>query len=414
MKRDIVIIGGGIIGLMSAYFLQKAGRKVTLIDENDITNSTSFGNAGLLSAFDKAPLSHPGVVGETIKMMMKGESPVKLHPKFDYQLIKWLLSFVKNANEERLKKTLILFEKYGQDTIDLYKQLQKEEGLDFDFHHTGMLSVFTEQDTYDKKLKQYNYEDSKRFEVLTKSRLEEYLPCASADVKGAILFKKNAHLDPQRVMLEMKRYLMENGVEFILNEKIEDISFSDDKVISVSSKSATYEANSFIMATGYQTLLAKRRKKQLLMTPAKGYSITFEMPEELRPKTSCLFNDLFIVMTPRRDDVRLTSKLELGSSNPAIVKAQIDSIKENFKKYTKPFEMKNIKEWSGFRPLTPNDRPLFGKDEEYDNLVYAMGLGWLGMTFAPSIAKTLENIIVNDLKNEEDDDVLLFSGFYQG
>ena len=151
-----------------------------------------------------------------------------------------------------------------------------------------------------------------------------------------------------------------------------------------------------------------------MQTPAKGYSITFKMPDELRPKAGCLFNDLFIVMTPRKNDVRLTSKLELGSDDPAVVKKQIDSIKENFKRYTVPFEMVDEKLWSGFRPLTPNDRPLFGKDDEFDNLVYAMGLGWLGMTFAPSIAKTLENLITNDLKNHEDSDVLLFSGFYQG
>ncbi|MGM0518400.1 MAG: NAD(P)/FAD-dependent oxidoreductase [Campylobacterota bacterium] len=414
MKRDVVIIGGGIIGLMSAYFLYKAGRKVTVIDENDITDSTSFGNAGLLSAFDKAPLSHPGVIGETFKMMLKGESPVNIHPKFDYKLFRWLLNFAKNANDDRLKKTKTLFEKYGQRTIDLYKQIQEENNLDFDFHHTGMLNIFTENESYEKKLKEYSVEDFDRFEVLNKNQIKDYLPCGNDDIKGVIHFKRNAHLDPQKVMLELKHYLKEQGVEFILNEKILDIGFRNKKVQSVSSRKNSYEANTFIMSTGYQTLLANRRKKELMQTPAKGYSITFKMPEHLKPKAGCLFNDLFIVMTPRRDDVRLTSKLELGSNDPDVVQKQIKSIKENFKRYTIPFEMENEKLWSGFRPLTPNDRPLFGKDDEFDNLIYAMGLGWLGMTFAPSIAKTLENLITNDLKNYQDNDVLLFSGFYQG
>jgi D-amino-acid dehydrogenase len=75
--------------------------------------------------------------------------------------------------------------------------------------------------------------------------------------------------------------------------------------------------------------------------------------------------------------------------------------------------MKEIKEWTGFRPLTPNDIPLFGRDEEYKNLVYAMGMGWLGMTFAPSIGKIVKKIITKDLENKNSDDVLLFSGFYQ-
>lgn len=414
MKKDIIIIGAGVVGLMCAYSLHKAGRKVTIIDEGDISDCTSFGNAGLLSAFDKAPLSNPGVVLDTLKLMLKGESPVTIHPKLDYKLFRWLFKFVQNANENRLKKTLALFEKYGQNTIDLYKKMQEEDNLDFDFHHDGMLSVFTEQKSYDKKLSMYKVADNEIFQIIDKTKIKDYLPCANDKIKGAILFKRNAHLDPKRVMLELKNYLSSNGVEFILNEKIIDIKFKDNNVSSISSSSNTYEAQRYIMSTGYQTLLADIRKQELIMTPAKGYSLTFTMPKELQAKTSTLFADLFLIMTPRRDDVRLTSKLELGSTNPKVVEKQINSIMENFKKYTIPFEMQNIKQWSGFRPLTPNDMPLIGRDEQYNNLFYAMGLGWLGMTFAPSVAEILKEMIIKDLANKNCDDVLLFSGFYQG
>lgn len=414
MKKDIIIIGAGVVGLMCAYSLHKAGRKVTIIDEGDISDCTSFGNAGLLSAFDKAPLSNPGVVLDTLKLMLKGESPVTIHPKLDYKLFRWLFKFVQNSNENRLKKTLALFEKYGQNTIDLYKKMQEEDNLDFDFHHDGMLSVFTEQKSYDKKLSMYKVVDDEIFKIIDKTKIKDYLPCANDKIKGAILFKRNAHLDPKRVMLELKNYLSSNGVEFILNEKIIDIKFKDNNVSSISSSSNTYEAQRYIMSTGYQTLLADIRKQELIMTPAKGYSLTFTMPKELQAKTSTLFADLFLIMTPRRDDVRLTSKLELGSTNPKVVEKQINSIMENFKKYTIPFEMQNIKQWSGFRPLTPNDMPLIGRDEQYNNLFYAMGLGWLGMTFAPSVAEILKEMIIKDLANKNCDDVLLFSGFYQG
>ena len=414
MKKDIIIIGAGVVGLMCAYSLHKAGRKVTIIDEGDISDCTSFGNAGLLSAFDKAPLSNPGVVLDTLKLMLKGESPVTIHPKLDYKLFRWLFKFVQNANENRVKKTLALFEKYGQNTIDLYKKMQEEDNLDFDFHHDGMLSVFTEQKSYDKKLSMYKVADNEIFQIIDKTKIKDYLPCANDKIKGAILFKRNAHLDPKRVMLELKNYLSSNGVEFILNEKIIDIKFKDNNVSSISSSSNTYEAQRYIMSTGYQTLLADIRKQELIMTPAKGYSLTFTMPKELQAKTSTLFADLFLIMTPRRDDVRLTSKLELGSTNPKVVEKQINSIMENFKKYTIPFEIQNIKQWSGFRPLTPNDMPLIGRDEQYNNLFYAMGLGWLGMTFAPSVAEILKEMIIKDLANKNCDDVLLFSGFYQG
>jgi D-amino-acid dehydrogenase len=277
-----------------------------------------------------------------------------------------------------------------------------------------MLSIFTEEKTYQEKLKKYNFVDEKRFKVLDKEEINEYLPSGTDKIKGGILFKRNARFDPKRAMSELKRHLEQAGVEFILNEKIDNMSFKDSKVSYIHSKNGEfYEAEHFIMSTGYQTLLADIRKKPLMMTPAKGYSITFNMPEELKPKVSTLFNDLFIVMTPRRDNVRLTSKLEIGSENPNVVKKQIESIKKNFFEYNKEFEMINEEFWSGFRPLTPNDIPLIGRDDEIKNLTYAMGLGWLGMTFAPAVGKIITELIVKDKSNAKSDDILLFSGFYQ-
>ena len=414
MKRDIIIIGAGIMGLTTAYELLKAGRKVTIIDESDITNSTSFGNAGLLSAFDKGPLANPGIVFNTLKLILKGESPVNIHPTLDIKIYKWLWKFVNSANKDRLKRTLALFEKYGHISNDLYERMQSVDGLDFDFHRKGMLSVFTEQSSYDKKLLNYAIKNDDIFEIIEKNKIKDFIPCITNEVKGAIHFKRNTHFDPKRVMLELKRYLKENGAEFILNERITHIKYGNKEIESISSALNTYEADTYIMSTGYQTLLANKLKQNLMMTPAKGYSLTFTMPKALEPITSTLFADLFIVMTPRRDDVRITSKLEIGSADYKIVKKQINSIKENFQKYTIPFEMENIIEWTGFRPLTPNDMPLIGRDEKYKNLIYGMGLGWLGMTFGPALASILKDLIVNNLENKNSDDILLFSGFYQG
>ncbi|PHO12892.1 FAD-dependent oxidoreductase [Malaciobacter marinus] len=414
MKRDVVIIGGGIVGLNCAYFLQKSGREVTVIDEGDITNSTSFGNAGLLSSYDKTPLSYPGVITNTLKLMLKGQSPAVFHPTLSPKIYKWLLNFMLSANEKRTKKTMMLFEKYGELSLQFYEQMIKEHNLDFDYHRDGMLSVFTEEKSYKEKLKKYNYIDEDRFKVLDFDELQEYVPTITNKAKGAILFKKNAHFDSRKVMSELKKHLEQEGVEFILNERVEQLDIRNEKIkYIITSNGNQYRPEHTIMSTGYQTLLANQCKKDLMMTPAKGYSITFEMPKEFVPKTSTLFNDLFIVMTPRKDSVRLTSKLEIGSNDPAVVQKQIDSIKSNFFEYNRTFDMKGEVNWTGFRPLTPNDIPLIGRDENIKNLTYAMGLGWLGMTFAPAVGSIISDLVSNDKTNAQSDGILLFSGFYQ-
>ena len=412
MKKDIVIVGAGCIGLMTAYCLSKSGRSVTIIDKGDITNGTSFGNAGLLSAFKKTPLSTPGIMFDTLKLMLKGESPASVHLTFDTHLYKWLLKFAASANEPRLKKTLALFEKYGGIAIDMYEEMLKDDGMDFHYAKDGLLMIYTEQKTFDAKAAHCN--DPQAFEILSKERTKEYMPILNDKVIGSILLKENAHIDPGEFILALTKHLKEKGVEFLLNEEVKRLDFEGSKVSKIHTSKSSYEAETFILSTGADDTLAKQAQNKFMMTPAKGYSITFEMDEILKPKTSALFADLFIAMTPRRNTVRMTSKLELGTTNPDIVRKQIKSIHNNLALYTNDFEKREMVEWSGFRPLTPNDMPILGYDEKYSNLVHATGLGWLGITFAPAIGKIINDVISIDKKNETNEDILLFSAFFQG
>lgn len=412
MKKDVIVVGAGCIGLMSAYCLQKSGRSVTVIDKNDITNGTSFGNAGLLSAFKKAPLSAPGAIPDTIKLMLKGESPASVHPTFDLHLYKWLLKFAASSNQDRLKRTLALFERYGQVSLDMYEAMVKEDGMDFHFCKDGLLMIYTEQKTFDAKAA--HCEDPYAYEILSKERTKEYMPILNDKVIGSILLKENGHIDSGEFMLELKKYLQAKGVEFLLNEEVNKLEFQGSKVSKIHTSKGSYEAETFVLSTGADDTLAKQAKNKFMMTPAKGYSITFKMDDALKPKTSSLFADLFIAMTPRRNTVRMTSKLELGTTNPDVVRKQIDSIHKNLSLYTNAFEMREQIEWTGFRPLTPNDIPILGFDENYNNLVHATGLGWLGITFAPAIGKIIGDVITIDKKNETNVDVLLFSAFFQG
>jgi D-amino-acid dehydrogenase len=412
MKRDIIVVGGGIVGMMTAYCLQKSGRSVTLIDKGDITNGTSFGNAGLLSSFGKNPLSSPGIVFDTLKLMLKGESPVNLHPTFDLHIYKWLLKFAASSTEARLKRTLALFERYGQITLDMYKEMKVEDGMDFHYCVDGLLMIYTEQKTFDAKVKHCN--NPEKYEILSKEKTKEYMPILNDKVIGSVLLKENGHVDPGEVMTELKKYLQKIGVEFILNEKVERLEFQNSKVTKIRTSKNSYEAETFVLSTGADDTLAKQAKNKFMMTPAKGYSITFEMDENLKPKTSSLFADLFIAMTPRRNTVRMTSKLEIASSNPDVVRKQIDSIHKNLALYTNDFEKINMVEWAGFRPLTPNDMPILGYDENYNNLIHATGLGWLGITFGPSIGKIISDLALNHKSNTTNTDILLFSSFYQG
>ncbi len=411
-KESICIVGGGIIGLMHAHYLRKEGFKITVIDQSDITTNTSFGNAGLLSPFEKYPLSYPGVVSSTLKLMIAGKSPLILHPSLDPKLYEWLWKFVKNANRERLKKTLVLFEKYGEMAMKGYETLQ-EDGVIFEIHRDGLLLLFTEEESYRMRLP--DAERSPHYHILSTQEIQSYVPVARSEkIAGAILLKRNGHLDPGSLMESLKYTLRQKGVEFVLNERIETFETEGSEIKAAVSQHRSYEADLFVMATGADTALAESIGRELMMIPAKGYSLTFKMDEKLKPKTATMFYDIFTIISPRAKDVRITSKLELNVPDQIPHPKRVEKILRTLKAYTIDFELENARPWAGNRPLPPDDMPLIGRDERYRNLLYATGLGWLGITFAPAIAQITTDLILKDQTNAQNDDILLFSGFYQG
>ncbi|OQX73763.1 MAG: hypothetical protein B6D59_04515 [Campylobacteraceae bacterium 4484_4] len=410
--HKICIVGGGIIGLMQAYYLRQNGYDVTVIDATDITTNTSFGNAGLLSPFEKYPLSYPGVVTSTLKLMIERKSPLIIHPSLDPKLYRWLWKFVQNANPERLKKTLILFERYGEMAMEGYEKLQNE-GLIFEMYRNGLLLLFTEQKSY--QMRKSEAEDSPYYRILTQSEIENYVPVARKEkIAGALLLKRNGHISPGSLMRSLKYRLREEGVKLHLNTRIESFERDHGRIRAALSSNERFEADLFIMATGADLSLAEDLGRNPLMIPAKGYSLTFEMEERLKPKTATMFYDIFTILSPRKEDVRITSKLELNVADQIPHHRMIEKILATLKEYTVDFELKNARPWAGVRPLTPNDMPLIGRDEAYHNLVWATGLGWLGITFAPAIAQILTELITKEQTNAQNDDILLFSGFYQG
>ena len=395
---------------MSAYYLNKHGITTTIIDEGNIKDNTSFVNAGLFSPFEKYPLSYPGIISLTAKLVLQGKSPFSLKPSLNPTIYKWLYLFAKNANHERLNKTLSIFEKYGNISKDLYHKMIEEDKFDFYFHDDGMILAFSNQQSFENRIANDKNKDEVNYEILDNSAMKKYMPFINESVIGGLLLKRDGYMDAGRLMECLKTHLKQNGVKFILNERIKDFVFENKKIKEIIGENQNYKADSFILATGADQFLAKKTGKSLMMVPAQGYSVTFEMPQDLKPKMASIFFDLFIAITPRQDTTRLTGRLILNSHDKNINPKYINKILQTLKSCSIPFELKNQKHLTGFRPLTPNDMPLIGRDKDCQNLIYATGLGWLGMSFAPAIGNIISDLIVNNKTNKQSEDILLFSG----
>jgi len=410
-KEDNIVIGSGVVGLMCAYYLHKAGKSVCVINEGELADNSSYGNGGLLSPFEKGPLAQPGVVLSTIKQLINKKSAFSMNLTGDFSVYKWLVKFLLSSTNKNATRTTALFEKFGEIALRGYESIQQEDGIDFDFHRDGALLVYANEQSLD--LAHKKFKNNTNVDFLDFDGVKKYIPCINKNVLGGVYTKRNGRIDPRKILSSLYEYLKAEGVRFVFNEKIIDCEFDTDKISKIYSKEHEYEANNFIMATGHKDLLAKKAKTEIIMTPAKGYSITFKTSKKNMPKISSLFVDSFMVVTPFKNDMRITSKFELAPKNKQIDLDKIDSLKNIFLEHTNGVDMKESKNWSGYRPLAYCDIPTLGRDDKYNNLIYATGLGWLGVTFAPAVGQIISDLIVSNKQNHQSDNILLFSSIYQ-
>ena len=413
MKDSVIVIGGGIAGLMSAYHLSQNGLKVKIIDKGELTEKTSFGNAGVLSASGKEPLSHPGVLLETILLLLKRQSPLSIKGFPNLKTIIWLWQFFCSASKQSTQERIKAFERYGQESLELYAHLQNDLHIDLDFHKKGYILAFCNAKNFAKK--KAVLQNQPQVECLTPSMQEALAPILGEHIAGAFALYNNAHFDPQKVITNLRAYLEQQGVTFIDDDithlhTCEKNSTPPNNIEAIEGKSGhRYEAGHYIMATGINTSLAEQLGVKLMLIPTKGYSITCQMDDLLKPKLPILFADRFTFMTPRKDDVRITSRLEIGSTSRRIKPDTITAIIDTLQKDTKHFELKDMTTWSGFRPLTPDDKPIIGRDKRFKNFIYATGLGWLGMTLGGAIGRMVSDLIRFDMDNEAHQDIADFS-----
>lgn len=213
-------------------------------------------------------------------------------------------------------------------------------------------------------------------------------------------------------MTHFKKYLQHKGVVCIEDEVTNVAKCNGNWEITA--RNTTLLARNLVMATGVNLGLLKNITRNVMLIPVKGYHIDLEIDSQLIPKISTILNGAFTVMTPQQNFIRLTSRLEFATklhNTPKVSERKIQKIIGATHGYARDFDKKIIDVWTGFRPLTPNDLPLFGRDNTYENLFYANGLGWQGNSFAPTVGKAIAELICDEKANEQVESVMKFSGF---
>ena len=398
--EKIVIVGGGVNGLCSAYFLQKRNYDVTVIDSGDISNNCSFGNMGFLSPSHFVPLASPGIVSEGLKYMLNSRSPFYIKPRLNIAFLQWALKFYKNSNQKTVEKNA----PHLSDILNLSRRLMNEIRDDigdvFDMQEIGCMMMCHGQKAFEyevklaKEAKKFNLE----VEVLNREEVQNREPDVELDIYGAVLFKDDAHIHPGKFMVALREYLEKHGVKFQLNTTVTGFEKKHGKIESVITDKGIFSGDEIILSAGsWLPRLAKMAGIRLLLEGGKGYSYTYENIEK-NIRYPGILVDGRCAITPWGHRLRIGGTMEFSGNNDRVLVKRMEGIYNSIKLFYPGLKIDfppKDKIWTGLRPVTPDGLPYIGKTRKYDNLFLAGGHAMLGVSEAAATGQIISDMIEN-------------------
>jgi D-amino-acid dehydrogenase len=399
MKSEkVIIVGGGVNGLCTAYYLQKKDFDVTVIDNGDISDSCSFGNMGFLSPSHFIPLASPGIVAEGLRHMMSTTSPFYIKPRLNLPFLRWALQFYKNSNQKVVNKNSPSLSNILNLSRHLMNEIRDEIGDVFEMEEIGCMMMCHAQKTYEEELKVAVAGEKLGLKVerLNRDELQKREPDVELDIYGAVLFKDDAHIHPGKFMVAMKNYLQKNGVTFQLNTAVTGFKKGEKKIEEVITDKGSFTGKDIILTPGsWLPEVAKMLGLKLLLQGGKGYSYTYDYVEK-NIKYPAILVDGRCAITPWKHQLRIGGTMEFSGNNKNVLVNRMQGIYNSVKKFYPGLKIDfppKDKIWTGLRPVTPDGLPYIGKTAKYENVFVGGGHAMLGISEGAATGKILSDVI---------------------
>lgn len=399
----VVVLGGGIIGLSSAYYLKESGHDVTLIDKTDISSNCSYGNAGYVCPSHFIPLATPGIVTQGLKWMWNSRSPFYVQPRLNLSLIDWGLKFMKSATPEKVAEAAIPLRDVAILSKKHYEEWTRLPQFNFAYQQKGLLEIYqTDAGAAHAEHTVHRAHEIglKDTELLSYDQLQALEPQTKINAKGAIHFNCDAHLYPNKLMEQMIAHLKQVGVVFKTNEEVTGFENAAGKITKVKTNKAVYDADSVVVATGsWSRELAAKMEVKIPLVAGRGYSVTLEDSKYVINYPSVLIEGRAALTPMDGNKIRFGGTMEITSTNTAPKIERVEGLLAAVKRFYPEFDVpvpSIEKIWCGFRPCSADGLPYIGRTNRWKNVVIATGHSMLGLSLGAGTGK-----LVNELVNEE-------------
>ncbi len=398
---DVGILGGGVIGMMSALELARAGQRVAILDRNRLGAACSHGNCGYVCPSHVLPLTRPGVLRENGFKVLSPRSALYIKPRLSPALMGWMLRFARRCNERDMLAAADALHPILESSRALYDELFASTGIACDFEAGGLQYVY-ETPTAHAAFGETAAMLHERYGLVARrigrdELIDSERALRPEAVAGAWVFPRDAHLRPDLLMAGLRRELERLGVAIIEGFEATKASQNEGTLLSLRAGEREVVADRWVIATGAMTPLLARllgRSLKVPIQPGKGYSYTTDRPEHC-PRLPMIFEERHVAVTPWQSGFRVGSTMEFAGYDARMNPTRLANLRRASEFYLRPSpQLPTLESWFGWRPMTPDSLPMIGLMPGLDNATLAAGHNMLGLSLATGTGRLVRELVL--------------------
>ena len=397
--NQVVIIGGGVIGLCTAYYAARGGHRVAVLDRRAADHEgCSYGNAGLVCPSHLVPLAAPGMVARGLKCMWNPQSPFYIKPRLNQDLLSWGVRFWRASTAAHVRRSAPLLRDLHLASRACFEELAALPGNDFGLMKKGLLMLCKTHRAFDEEAR--SARQARAFgipaEALDAKQTAALEPKMRMEITGSIFYPKDCHLSPNRFMAGLKQQLSNLGGGFSWETEVTGWRLNGHRVEAVYTTKGDFTADEYVLCGGaWSPVVARDLRLDLPMQAGKGYSLTLPNPRQL-PAICAILTEARVAVTPMGNSLRFGGTMEIAGLNEEINPARVRGIIKSVPKYYPDFgprDFDGVKPWCGLRPCSPDGLPYVGRTRRYENLSIATGHAMMGLSLGPITGRLVAEIL---------------------
>jgi D-amino-acid dehydrogenase len=411
----VIVLGSGVVGVTTAYYLAKAGHDVTVIDRQPgPALETSFANAGQISPGYASPWAAPGIPLKAFKWLFQRHAPLAIQPDGSLFQLQWMWEMYRNCDAGRYavnKERMVRLAEYSRDCI---RALRAETGIAYEGRQQGTLQLFRTQAQFDGAAKDIEVlkQAGVAFEVLRREQLAQAEP-ALGNVReklvGGLRLPNDETGDCQLFTTRLAQMARDLGVRFQFDTAIERLDIANGQVTGVQTDKGRVTADRYVLALGSYSRLLLQDQFRVPVYPLKGYSITVPIVDAAKAPVSTILDETYKIAVTRFDDrIRVGGMAEIAGYSKVLNPRRRETLELVVNDlFPGGGDVARATFWTGLRPMTPDSTPIVGATP-LNNLFLNTGHGTLGWTMACGSASVIADLVSGKVPAIHADDLAVF------